>query len=338
MLDSERIYNPLEDGVTQSALSTFLECERRTDLRILRGIKKVSGEELFSFGKSFHTLLHVLYGYFARTGHIPSVIDLVNWYEDYERTHTQVTQEFETNLAKIEAVLQAYVETWRDDFTVRNWVELEQTFDFPFTLPSGRTVRLCGKRDGVSRSKADQTLQLFETKTKTQINDYLIGLHLNIDLQTQLYALSILNDYRVCPEGGLYNVVRNPSLRYTPGKKETLKVYRDRIYADAKARPEHYFFRYHVIFEESRLLEWRDRWLGPMIDRFVDWCLRPKDLISLENPTKCVTGGVKCAYLEYCATGETEDLIQLLQVHPELEDEDLISRFQEYNGSHPNQA
>ncbi len=315
------------DGVTQSMLNTFQTCERRADLYLKRGLFRESSQESFAFGSAWHDVQNVCFS-LAREGHpLATAQELVSFYDAHTSkpiTDVAVHERRELLLAKLQAVTEGYLDQWSLDFTDRDWVALEHTFEFKLFLPRfGKPVTMRGKIDGLSRIRSDGSLQLKESKTRSQVNEDSITDKLPIDLQINLYAQAVRLEFQEFPKSVLYDVVRNPMFRL--GAKETLHGYMQRVRDDVEKRRDHYFFRYvSALFEPDHRMWFREQ-LTPLVERFVTWAESGEP--SLQNTSSCSFAGITCPYLPLCGRNDNTGLVRRDGPSPELADDPIVEQF-----------
>ncbi len=116
---------------------------------------------------------------------------------------------------------------------------------------------------------------MFETKTKSSIDDVAIQDGLRADLQTCLYLYSLRREYKREPRSILYNIVRRPQLR--PKKDEHANTYKQRVAEDIKARPDWYFRRYEVTVVPGDLELFVETTLDPVLRQLLQWWESIKD-------------------------------------------------------------
>lgn len=193
-----------------------------------------------------------------------------------------------------------YVKYWSEHLDVKNRTPLmqEQVFDAPYTLPSGRTVRLRGKFDSVDL--IDGGIYLQENKTKGDIDKAQVERQLKFDLQTMMYLVAlrsntVRNELMKLgvkandgwePSGVRYNVVRRPlsggigsikphsakstKTKFTPA--ETAEEFYERLRRDYIADdPAHWFFRVRVEISEMDVQVFRNTCLDHILEQLCDW-------------------------------------------------------------------
>lgn len=302
------------DGITYSMLSKFLICPERFRLASVEGWTDASLNVPIEFGNVFHLCLEK----YEEEGSIStsSIRDVLRDYLKTRRKGPKFSPEqavdLEYVLGSVEAVFPAYVAYWNENptFIIKEeidvsassgkvnrrkiketrifdrdliYLEQEAKFEVPHVLPSGRVVKLRGRRDGVFLHPTDNTVWLLENKTKGNIDEEGLQATLHKDAQTMLYSYTISQATfaskdkkgktiafdKVCPSGVIYNVIRRPGLR--PKKGESLPQYVQRIHDDIKERPRHYFMRWKVDLTEADLKFWVERTLNPVLERIVTW-------------------------------------------------------------------
>lgn len=315
----------IEDGATQSLLNGFLLCPERTRLGYVEGLSTASSTNSLEMGSIFHETLDPMYTEvlgLSDKGIEPKEIRklaLKTAYKSLEVREEEARKEaaekggfrgiesFELLFGVARALLPGYVKKWMSDFTSKDWVSLESEFCF-----ERGGVRWRGKRDGVYRTRKDQKLRLFETKTKGRINQDDLMDKLQFDLQTNLYMYSIFKEYREWPTGVLYNVVRTPQLR--KGKKESLEAFLSRIKKDINERPDHYYMRYDVTVRKSDLLAWR-REFDSQIEQLKRWV---DGEFHYKNSAACSAYGVTCKFLPVCSRNDLTGFKLKSKPFPEL--------------------
>ena len=186
-----------------------------------------------------------------------------------------------------------YVRYWSEHPDVQNRTPLmqEQVFDVPYTLPSGRVVRLRGKFDSVDLIDGDIYLQ--ENKTRGDIDKLQVERQLSFDLQTMLYGVALLHDLEDRTDwdgypfkGARYNVVRRPlsggvgSIKPHASKSTKTKVipaetadeFYERLRRDyIAADPVYWFFRVRAEISTKDIQVFRDTCLDPLLEQLCCW-------------------------------------------------------------------
>ncbi len=216
--------------------------------------------------------------------------------------------------------MEAYFKYWQKDKREITWVKLEKEFRLPYKLPSGRMTFIRGKRDGDFRAgKPKAKLWLFETKTKSRIDEDSLMDWLPLDLQSNLYFWSMRQEYGECPAGVKYNVLRKPGLRQ--GVAEPFGDFCKRIAKDLAKEPEKYFHRYDVAVLPSEIETWEKQFALIMEDIEQWWISLHPDMLqpsngtsNYRNPTSCIGQFGACEFLKVCGRGDKTGLF--VREHP----------------------
>lgn len=217
-----------QGGITFSLLSRWLCCRERFRLLVCEGLRPrdAFNHKLF-YGTAWH-LCEQVHAAGSRAQRWEIAL------QEYSRSqcsqHPTQQQQVQHWYQVVKLTFPLYLEYWSRHSGARRVQHLvqEQVFRVPYRLPSGRTVYLRGKWDGVDLvgSGKDAGVWLFETKTKGEINEEQIKQQLSFDLQTMLYLTALTeqpscdlprtgylrcSDGREAPvQGVCYNVVRRP--------------------------------------------------------------------------------------------------------------------------------
>ena len=259
----------VSDGVTQSLLSSFVDCRMRCKLH-LEGWRREKTKDSLEYGSLFHFLLETLYedirrGLVLHAGDV--ALDSPWWMKTLKtwRAKTSPTadataiQQTEFCIAQARGVWKGYLKAYPQDFDQKRWVELEGVFDAIW-----RGFRLRGRRDGMMQFR--KKLWLLETKTKSQIPHDAIKSALTFDFQNLFYITANQAELeargeKLRIEGVKYNIVRRP--QHKQKVNESLPDYSARIAEDVLLRPDHWFVRYEVAYPGSILkqhqqeLQWK---------------------------------------------------------------------------------
>ncbi len=272
-------------GVTQGLIHKWLTCRERARLLLVEGLKPAdSFSAPLEFGQMWHTCEE---GHAAGKDYVASLNGY--WLELCRKYPTQRNVMAEW-YEKVRTLFPLYVEHWSSHDDQRNRTPLlaEQAFDVPYKLPSGRTVRLRGKWDGVSLVNGGVWLD--EHKTKGTIDRTKIVRQLSFDLQTMLYLVALgeqfdnqgtgkdcipivcrdVGDSRVI-KGVRYNVVRRSARKSVESMLK--KFHEDRTVG----RGEEWFARWTVEVSPADVQRFRTRCLDPVLEALTDWWYAVKD-------------------------------------------------------------
>lgn len=251
-------------GVTQSMLVRFMSCRERFRLKYVLGLEPPdTWTKTLGYGNMWHVCEEALAkGYtlepVADEGYIFD--DLYLHVEKMFAKYPLQREEIEKWCRVCKVQFPEYVKFWSEHPDVKNRTPLaqERVFDVPYTLPSGRVVRLRGKNDSEDLIKDEITgpdggLYLQENKSKGDIDKEQTERQLKFDLQTMMYLTSLSVeqfdekwfDYPI--KGVRYNVVRRP----LSGGKGSIKPHEGKctkpVYSKAKGKE-------HVILHESKII------------------------------------------------------------------------------------
>lgn len=212
---------PEKDGVTFSLLCKFFQCPERFRVYAVEGLKP---KETFNHKSLYGDFWHRCEEVSAEGG---------DWQEELYAAAEKACERYPMDQDEVErwyrvcsVQFPVYLGYWRD-WEIKNGlfnVTREEVFNIPYRLPSGRVVRLRGKRDGRYR-QGRETHALFETKTKGDVDETQLQQQLTFDLQTMMYVTATRFEDTVKDEKGTlkqelydvppvnavyYNVVRRP--------------------------------------------------------------------------------------------------------------------------------
>ena len=198
--------------LTQSRMSTYLNCQRQHYYRYELGLRPVDDAEALRMGTAIHRVRQLR----AEGKALEEIIkfDEIETYED----------------AKVYALSAAYDLAWCGDADEIASMKPEIEFG-PDPICGSRSFFKAGKIDGLATLK-DGRLALVEHKTTGEDisdgSDY--WLRLSFNQQIYIYWLA-LYERGIVPETVIYDVIRKPTIR--PKTNETPKEYARRIIEDA---------------------------------------------------------------------------------------------------------
>lgn len=318
-------------GITQSMLGRFFSCRERFRLKYILGLEPYDKwNHRLGYGNMWHVCEEVLAKYNVNDN---KNIDTQNVISAALSAHTKTMcsmypmQREEiikwSNVCWVQ--FPEYIKYWSQHPDVLNRIPLmqEQVFDVPYTLPSGRVVRLRGKFDSVDL--IDGGIYLQENKTKGDIDKQQVERQLKFDLQTMMYLIALYEvesyDDSPIPKGhparsssicGVrYNVIRRPlsggegMIVQKKGSKnvpaETEEQYYNRLRqvidgtginskGDKYTGPSHWFFRIRAEISERDIQIFKNTCLDPLLEQLCWW-------YEHVTATKSVDMGLeRCAY------------------------------------------
>jgi len=276
-------HSPLWDwtcGITQSALDKFLQCPEQFSLEYLEGITS----KRFSVPLEFGTVIHLAIRNQDKISSFEEAQQLIcEICEDYHtQRYFQLSSELDRSscgktMAAAEAIFPQYWQYVAEDDSRQEWLSREEVFSVryepcvgersdPFHFPP---IQLLGVRDGTYRTRRKGYLGLFETKTKSLIDDNLIQSNLRADLQTMFYLFALWQETGELPRQVLYNVIRRPQQKFLD--KDNFRSFKERIVWDVTKRPSYYFRRWEVNVIKRDLVRFQQRILDPALRELWRW-------------------------------------------------------------------
>lgn len=278
---------PEKDGITQSLLNLFLMCRERFRILVVEGLKPVDS---FNHRIEYGSMWHVCEEHYTAYLHWePSLKDYaIGLCKKYPLQQEQIQHWY--NICKIQFPI--YIEYWKKHRSKEQRTSLlqEQTFAVPYKLPSGRTVLLRGKWDGVDLIGKGRNVSIYlpEHKTRGDIKEEQINRQLQFDLQTMFYLVALQAtsdgnslgcDYPI--KGVIYNVVRRPlsggkgSIRRHKATKtkpeETTEHFYARLSDIIADEPETFFMRWKVEISSADVDRFKREFLNPILEQLCDW-------------------------------------------------------------------
>lgn len=285
-------------GITQSMLVRFLSCRERFRVKYVLGLEPPDRwNHRLGYGNMWHACEEALASEVAK---FDELVGTTLWVDNLEKhTQQQLTKyPFQRdeinkwyNVCRVQ--FPEYIRYWAEHPDVKGRTPLmqEQVFDVPYTLLSGRVVRLRGKFDSVDL--IDGGIYLQENKTKGDIDQLQVERQLKFDLQTMLYMIAlahVLEDKTELDEylmiGVRYNVVRRPLSggkgNITPHKMKATKTkvtpaetdeeFYERLRRDyIAAEPDYWFFRVRAEISNKDVQVFRDTCLDPLLETLCCW-------------------------------------------------------------------
>lgn len=297
---------PEEDGITQSLLSRFLVCRERFRLLMVEGLKPAEG---FNQRLEYGNMWHVCEEVFATSGN-PIVSNPVAdppWLKALKRLTKDLQLKYRNQQEQVvhwynvcRTQFPIYIQYWKrhKDVMQRTPLLSEYSFAVPYTLPSGRVVKLRGKFDSVDIVGKGKTasIWLMENKTKGDINETLLKRQLTFDLQTMLYlvALQTLCTMDIQPRnvalwnqghkiiGVRYNVIKRPLSggagtirKHQPTKSnpsgESDEEFYARLGGIITERSDEFFMRWNVEISQHDIETFKTQTLNPVLEQLCDW-------------------------------------------------------------------
>lgn len=329
-LDHEPVWNLYEHGITQSFLTTFKCCRKKTEYVYYRGYRKRTAglSAILEYGNLFHHILELFNAHPDRTDLLQpknygdmktEIYKIVTKFEESKfdllvagDLSSEALEKFSTLCAIAKPQAFRYFEFWRETFLGWKWLSLEEVFKTDYKGKYGN-IPITGKRDG--QVELDGKEFLFETKTKSDISTDMHLMKLQFDFQTMLYMYTMFLETGRWPRGFIYNLVRRPMLRVK--NTESLAGFSARIDAALEAEPEEYFTKIESRVPQHVILDWAECDLFPLIHDVEVW-FKNIETRSYRNNAICTMYNSPCAYLPLCAGLSKEDYIVENTVFGEL--------------------
>ena len=297
-------------GVSQSLISRYLACKERYRIYAMEGLKPKEGfNSRLEFGNMWHVCKESLVGH--KIGICPTCdgewtkekadkldeapppatcpncvgdptnpfldwkLKLKDYCEHLSRKYRSDVEQIDHWYNVTRALFPVYLEYWNEinpDKTKRTPLLREQPFDVQYKLPGGRSVRLRGKWDGVDLVEG-KWIELYEHKTKSQIDSDKISRQLTFDLQTLLYLIALdapdglamyATNGRHPIKGVRYNVVRRSAHKSVDSMMK-------KVTEDYKAgRIGEWFARWDVPVHQSDYNNFKYHCLEPVLENLLD--------------------------------------------------------------------
>lgn len=345
-----------EGGITFSLLSRFLVCRERFRLLVVEGLQPNEG---FNHYIEYGNMWHICEEYLARTNREGTqdeefTTPLTKYAQSIARLYpTQLDKVAHWyNVCKVQ--FPEYVRHWANDEKRRVPILAEESFDLPYTLPSGRVVRLKGKWDAVFKKDGQTWLQ--ENKSKSDIDEIALARQLSFDLQTMIYVVALEETMKrmeakyarlLGPIRGVrYNVIRRPLsggkgsiVKHKPSKSnprgETDEEFYARLRGIIHDSPRDFFVRMNVTVTKEEVERFKRECLNPILEALCDWwewvMLREPDPFDTKEHGRCgphwrhpfgvrniLDEGGSSDVDEYLASGSTAGLRRAETLFPEL--------------------
>lgn len=281
-----------QGGITFSLLCKFLVCRERFRCLVIDGLKAREG---FNHRLEYGNMWHLCEEVYGKNG--DWLAALTTYAKELCRKYTISQEDIDKWYRVCKAQFPEYLKFWENRKVKDRRITLmsEVSFDVPYTLPSGRQVRLRGKWDQIFLDKEGVKLQ--ENKTKGDIDERAIGTQLKFDLQTMMYLIAldadkdeignVLNNQELWYDGWdirgvVYNVVRRPLsggrhtiVQHKPTKSnpqgESKEAYYERLQGLIASEPDFFFMRWNVGITQEDIKRFRKECLDPILENLCHW-------------------------------------------------------------------
>ena len=307
-------YNHKIHGVSQSILTTYMACRKKSELK-LAGWRPVRMGKAMVFGILAHDVIGEA---FSELSEPPSLAwvqkklreAMAKVAAENGRMSAESLEEMNHSAAVLAGILPLYFQNYASEFDKANWLMVESNFNV--NIP-GVPFPMVGRYDRVRRVNGKPWL--YETKTKSRIEDDYLTEMLHFDIQDGVYLQAILAELKEMPCGVVYDVLRNPGLKQKVAEGDD--AFLARIIDDVKARPEFYFIRYEVAIDKAEMSSFATE-LSRIAQDF-DWW-RAGKLPTFKNTMACKTSWGMCEMMPICAREDYSNFHQRVEMFPELKE------------------
>ena len=323
------MYSPYRDGITQSLLCSFMNCREQAKL-MLEKVRPKRPNPAFLYG----SFVHECHDKFIQCLiHKESINNSKNQIKEiYKRfIKSSICKEFSSEeiediLLKAIILFECYINNYKKEYKNIEWIDSEQKFESSTCIEVDSTWRepiFRGMIDGLFNNTTHKNINnrglwIFETKTKSRIDENKLEMTLGKDFQVYFYLNSFCSNTseEEWPRGCRYNILRKPLLRC--GKKETIQQFSERLRSDIQKRPEHYFIQYDIVITAEDIKRYKQE-LNILIKEFCEWWedLKNKHYRNLDH---CENKYGSCQYINYCHGANTSYYKIIDSFFPELED------------------
>lgn len=273
---------PETDGVTFSMLSRFICCRERFRLYVVEGLRT---KDIFNSKIEYGNMWHECEEALAGNNNWEQVLT------DYVRgllgKYPFNREEVDLWYKKCLVQFPSYVDYWKEHDDVKNRTPLfqEQVFDVPYTLPSGRKVRLRGKWDSgdIIGTGKEGGIYIAENKTKSQIDQRKMTRQLSYDLQSMMYLAALERfDWRTKFDimsskspVNIFNAVQVKGVRYNVVRRSAHKtaesMYKKMTEDIADGRGQEWFSRWKVDVSPEDIKRFKERTFHPLLEQLCEW-------------------------------------------------------------------
>lgn len=318
------LYDLSRDGITQSILGNFVQCRQLCALKL--ACYEFSGyKESILFGNLGHFIMEEMYTQVSKgvLDKIPAnkilkgkarkksstvekklkkansllAVALTKAEGKYRNKHSG--EEYQTNLIlfldQLDSLFRVYIPRYKKDFLKTKWIGLETQFNVKFF-----GFRLKGKRDGLAQ--VGKGLWLLENKSMSQIAGNLLDT-LGFDFQNSVYLIATEIELAKELDGMIYNIIRKPNIKQN--QKETYEEYFERLEAEIRKKPSHYFQRFELRYPRPVIDNLRDELKDKLIE-FKMW--REGKLGTFKNQRACKAKW-NCEFIPACASNSLNGYI-----------------------------
>lgn len=293
---SKPLWDLYRDGLTVTGIRLFRTCREQFRLKYPEGYSSKHVVGPLDFGSATHAALEAIRNRWAAEWNpkkgeswCSKVVQVATNRYKQERMEEGIPQhesdKLDLLICQVQVIVCAYFKFWQKQDSKFRWYG--QELEFRFQSDATLNIPFVGKIDGVIDSSqrvkvgkkdfsAKQKLyRIFETKTKTQIDEEGISGYIPLDTQTMVYALAVRECLGIEPIGTCYDVILRPGLKLLQGsskrRPETLKQHAERLGEVIDKNPKRWFHRWNVDFAPGDLDRFVNRQLKPQVRSLNEW-------------------------------------------------------------------
>ena len=308
-------YSLRVQGITQSLISSFLQCRQKFVYAINRMSSPKKAERTL-FGNIVHFALSILYK--QKNFSIAMLSQAITDYRALNQIELSALdkKKVERDFAVAEVVMTAYLSFYCKDWTEMKDREPEKEVEVTLHNEDGSGHAICKCRckiDGRYRDKS-KAKWLLETKTKGRISEESLVKRLAFDPQNLFYLMCDRLDTGEEAAGVLYNIIRNPQIKQK--QDETMQQFCERLRADIKLRPEFYFIRFEIPYTSTDKKRFEKHVYEIILD--IDRLVKGENKVY-RNCYSC-DSPYECEFLDACASNSFAGYQQKEKIFSELDD------------------
>ena len=323
-------YSPFKDGVSQSQLAQWFECQEKARLSTILGLTESTPSKPLIFGDISHEVLDQYYSA-IKSGTLKKHAEAValteafvnnavdKWYKKHPRASAEAQDIVEESAGLITVLFPEYSAHWWEQDTGFEWLAIETVFRVQIYVGDTDDAILTGKVDGIVREKKTGIIRLFETKNKSQFSE-MLGLVLPLDLQVGTYLTAAPFLIKEPVNHATYNLIKRPGQRQ--GKKESRAEFLKRLRETVRANRKDFFERYKIKMDVEEIE--RHKFATELrVKAFVDWWKQtigfgPKQRSLMWNGGACENKYGVCKFIHGCASDDFSKFHVRPKAHAEL--------------------
>lgn len=297
-------YSLERDGITQSLIQTWMECDRKFCFKLNCWQQKKQIVST-SFGIAGHYVLECIYNFLnvhkfdIKKLKVIINTSILNHFAEHREalSYFMSDQEIEIMQYQLNILITCYVTKYRAElYNLKDSIQ-EKEFNFKF-----HNISLRGVIDRLIITKDKIYIIDHKFMGRIDADDKLVQL-LSMDFQTKFYIYIVNKLYPNREIKLVYNIIRKPQTKPKKATKkkpaETVLEYFSRISKDINDRPDHHFKRFAIEYTKWELLEFEEQLLDKLIaiQYTLDQGLNSPAMI---RETSCKGYYGNCRFLDAC--------------------------------------